>query len=488
MGDGVSILATQFDEVEGNAVWCPAMQACWEALLDHMNGGRPMEANQLGDGEGLVRNLNRRESHAGNAGADHLYSYVGSRGIDNRRRIDATLMRVFGQHSDILDTIEWSEHPDPRELLCYAMLYAKFDFWVPFHRDDEKGPEYEGGFFGSRANGNEAEHVRYFGTPRYESGARPWNAHDALLNDAMKQQLWVLFHDGDDANAVAISSRTGDMLVLAKGLRGQTFAEMWDDLVARIPPYDAVLRGYEDGTRRFVSSSFECPMLSMSTNRQYRELEQEFEADDGTPCSISTALQTFRLSLDETGCEVRGEAALAFRLLGAPLPPRLPWMPQRNFVYDDEFVLFAVAMQNRRNWGRDAIGHERLMDVIRSSQAGTVQLLEEGDGKHKLGVPFPATLASAYPYMMLQVSDIVAFQDGARHAERTDGGPRRTPPEPDFADLFGDDSDDNPFLDDRGDPFAFESPSETAQDKDDDLGSYFQGLIDEFERGSRFPK
>lgn len=482
MESSVSILATQFDEVEGNAVWCPAMQACWEALLDHMNGGRPMEANQLGDGEELVRNLNQKASHEGSAGSGHLYSYAGPKGIDDRQRIEQALMDMFGQRSDILDAVEWSEHPDPSALLFYSMLYSKFDFWAPFYRDDERDPGYEGGFFGSRANGNEAAHVHYFGT-RYD-----WSAScDWDRETAMWQQLWVLFHDGDEANAVAISSRTGDMLILAKGLRGRTFAEMWDDLVARIPPYDDVLRGYEDGTREFRKSTLECPMLSTAISRQYGELEQTFAASDGRPYSIVKALQAFSLSLDATGCEVKSEALLDTVETGCYFePPKKPPMPERNFVYDNEFVLFAVAMQERRNWGSDTRGHAQLMDVVRRSEGGTVQLYAGYDEK-VLGVPFPATLAPAYPYVALHVSDIVEFQQGALHAERTDGGCRRGPVDPPLqpthGDMPGDRDVDDDFDDILFDLFAAESPSETAQDKDDDLGSYFQGLVEKFKRG-----
>ena len=315
----VEVVASAAQRLHGSAAWCATMQVCWDNMLETLCDGIPL--SPLGGTNELVKALNAGRLGADALPRDHFYAYSGPRDQQARREIETALRQRFGQSSDILDQLDWSEPaPGVVSLLFYCMLYRKFSFPVPFGvREGEPwGDE----------DGDEDACVTYF------------EAHDPHRYRArrMREQVRPLYYVDDRHHAVSLQTKEGDSIVLVRSPRGVTFAEMWDNAIdqARCANQAQTLPLGDD-------DSFRCPYLSLELSKEFRELDGLVFLDaKGQECGITQALQTIRLSLDNEGGEVKSEAAIATCAMGA-----LDFSRIRNFDYDGRFALFLVGGEVR---------------------------------------------------------------------------------------------------------------------------------------------
>ena len=300
------LVASDHSPAAGNAAWCAPMQICWDNLANELNGGEPLTEDGM---PAIVAELNDGHFDTTMVGDDHYVAYSGPQTKDAKAEIEQLIDERFGQTSDVLDLLEWAENPEDALILFYSMLYRTFTFYTPFD-------VLENAPFGSEEGGNLTEDVAYFGAD--ESSA------PELLD-------WVtpLFWESDDHFAAQVSCEEGDILVLARGVEGATFDELWNNMMDTADTVEELPE----------VASFACPKLQVDVLTRYSDLEGlVFPLVTGDEMSIGSALQTLRFTLDETGGEIKSEAVISVKATGffevEPVP--------RDFRFDDSFVLFLV--------------------------------------------------------------------------------------------------------------------------------------------------
>lgn len=299
------LVASDHSAIATNAAWCAPMQICWDNLADTLNEGEPL--SEEGKPE-IVSELNDASFDASMVGEDHYVTYSGPQTKEAKAEIEGLIKERFDQTSDILDMLDWSDDPNEALFLFYAMLYRAFTFETPFDVLDPAP-------FGTEAGGNLTENVAYFGANE--------DSEPKLL-DMVSPRFW----ESDERCAVQIYCTEGDILVLARGLKGSTFDELWNDMV------DATAASTDWPS----VASFACPKLQLDVLTNYNDLEGlVFSLVSGNEIQIEKALQTLRLTLDETGGEIKSEAAISVKATGFVMD-QVP----RDFRFDDTFTLFLV--------------------------------------------------------------------------------------------------------------------------------------------------
>ena len=299
------LVASDHSPVAENAAWCAPMQLCWDNLADEVNGGKPLDE----DGKpAIVAELNDGHFESDMLSDDHYITYSGPQTKEAKAEIEALIKERFNETSDILDMLEWADDPEEALLLLYAMLYRDFNFFVPFEVLEDAP-------FGSEESGNYVEKVPYFGANEESPESLEW--------------ISPLFWESDDHFAAQVSCEEGDILVLARGLSGSTFDELWNDMMDTA----------DSMTELPGVGSFSCPKLTIDVLTNYRDLEgQKFDVASGDEITIQEALQTLRFTLDETGGEIKSEAAISVKATGLIMEEP----EDRDFHFDDSFVLFLV--------------------------------------------------------------------------------------------------------------------------------------------------
>lgn len=314
---GIEVVASDVQVVRGSAAWCATMQVCWDNMMETLCDGGPL--NPLGGTSELVRALNASRLGRGALPKDHFYAYSGPKNNRARREIETEVRRRFGQSSEVLDQLDWSEpSPGMTSLLFYCMLYRKFSFLVPFGVCEEE----------SWGDGDTC--VTFF--EAYDP--------DQRLSRKMRQQVKPLYYKDRQHHAVSLQTKEGDSVVLVRSPQGGSFSEMWANTL------EQAKRAGSTQTRPLDDhDSFMCPNLSLKLSKEFRELEGlEFLDVKERECIIDQVLQTIALSLDNEGGEVKSEAAIS--ACGGALPD---FSHIRNFDYDGRFALFLAGGEARAN-------------------------------------------------------------------------------------------------------------------------------------------
>lgn len=231
---GIEVVASDVQAVRGSAAWCATIQVCWDNMLETLCDGGPL--NPLGGANELVRALNTSELGRDALPSGHFYAYSGPKNNRARREIETEVRRRFGQSSEVLDQLDWSEpSPGMTSLLFYCMLYRKFSFVVPFGVCEEE-PWGDGDVC-----------VTYF--EAYDP--------DQRLSRKMRQQVKPLYYKDRQHHAVSLQTKEGDSIVLVRSPQGGFFSEMWANTLGQAKRADSTqTRPLDD------QDSFMCPNLS----------------------------------------------------------------------------------------------------------------------------------------------------------------------------------------------------------------------------------
>ena len=242
---GIEVVASDVQAVRGSAAWCATIQVCWDNMLETLCDGGPL--NPLGGANELVRALNTSELGRDALPRDHFYAYSGPKNNRARSEIETEARHRFGQSSEVLDQLDWSEtSPGMTSLLFYCMLYRKFSFVVPFGVCEEE-PWGDGDVC-----------VTYF--EAYDP--------DQRLSRKMRQQVKPLYYKDGQHHAVSVQTKEGDSVVLVRSPRGRSFSEMWANML------DQAKRADSTQTRPLDDhDSFMCPNLSLRLSKEFHELE-----------------------------------------------------------------------------------------------------------------------------------------------------------------------------------------------------------------------
>lgn len=306
--DEIAVIPTMEDEIEENSAWCPTFQLVWNDMKNELVG-KDVEFID-GDEPDYLENLNAENFTEEDLSDEYYYKKWGIKSNDLKDEILEGIKDKFDEDSDIIDeNDDWGDGKDESEYVFYTMLKRVFEFENPFDilEDETNTFEYDGKY---------AKDVKYFG----------------IIKDSeedLKDQVTILYYEDDDNFAVSLATKNNDEVILAKGVKGKTFAKIYEEIQNNSDEYtDTTVMEGED--------ELKIPNLKFDLLREYKELTQKTFLDkDKNETIITKALQTIKFELDNEGGKIKSEALIMTKS-NAIIDEEAP----KKMKFDSEFVMF----------------------------------------------------------------------------------------------------------------------------------------------------
>ncbi len=275
-------------------VWVGTFQLVWNDFMDKI------AFNQIKFPAGtpvIVNELNKQEFTEEDISSRCYYKYLGNIQKNTKKTIAKAIKRKFNETSDILDQLDLT--PSKQRFIVYAMLKKDFKFVVPF---DKLGK--------SAFRNMEAE---YFGISK--------ESQKELDNG-----VEVLFYDNPSDFAVKLDTKGNDEVYLYKTSNTKTFNYIYEDMLKKESAYK--------GNKKFAEvDELKIPNLNFFEEKIFEEICGN--RVKGTNLTIDQAMESVRFNMDNTGVELKSEAAII-----ATMTALLPQDEPRYFFFDDTFVVF----------------------------------------------------------------------------------------------------------------------------------------------------
>jgi hypothetical protein len=274
----------------------------------------------------MVDNLNEQSFVENNISEDYYYKTYGLMTLDLKEKIENGIKEKFDQDSDILDEFDWNSAPKDdsgysdgyKKYFFYTMLYREFNFEKEFSEltDDTftgQNEVYEG--------------IKYFGI-------------DEDSSSRLYSQVEVLYYNSDEDYAVSLETKEGDHVILASGIDGGSYQDIWNNINNKKEKYS--------GKTNFTEyDSLKVPNIEYNVLKEYTELEEDGSGDkifydsEGDECYIEKAIQTIKFSLNKSGGKIKSEAAIAMCDTASIMPSDKD-IEYRNFNFDSSFTMFLL--------------------------------------------------------------------------------------------------------------------------------------------------
>lgn len=311
--DEIEVVPTMEDELIGDTVWCPTFQLVWNDMKNEVVK-QDVEFIE-GDEPDYLDNLNAESFTEDNLSDEYYYKKWGIKSNDLKNEILDGVKEKFNETSDVIDENddwdEWKKYAtsDEKRYIFYAMLKKVFNFENPFD-------ELEDGHFNNE-NGTWYNNVKYFGI-------------DDESNKKLKKQVTILYYSDFDNFAISIKTKENDEVILAKGIEGKTFAEMYENIQKSSDEYTGeTVMGSDDVLK--------IPNLKFNVFKEYEDLKNKlFYNADGEECFITNAIQTVKFEMDNEGGKIKSEAIIEMPATSA-LEEEVKF---KNLTLDSDFVMF----------------------------------------------------------------------------------------------------------------------------------------------------
>lgn len=297
----INFALTMDDNIKDNTAWCGTFQLIWNDLKNDLVKQDIMFIND--PNMSVVRNLNKGSFTTEDLSESSYYKVYGHPSLELKQQIEDAIKEKFNETSDILDDFDW-EGAGPNDYFLYCMLKKEFEFPIAFTKLNN-------GTFANKYND-----IEYFGLEK--------NSEEQI-----RDQVRVLYYESDDKFAVRLNTKQNDELILARGIEGRTFNEIYNNINENAEEYT--------GETTFTElDSLKIPNISFDEKQEYKGLEgKPFFLSDGREYYIEKALQTIKFELDNEGGSIKSEAGMMTKESVAILPEE-----ERNFNFDDEFTIF----------------------------------------------------------------------------------------------------------------------------------------------------
>ena len=300
----ITIVASLEDRITTNSAWCGTLQLVWNDMINKVVKQDVTFTPQTQ----TAKNLNKQLFKEDQLSEKDYYKVYDLLTQDLKREIEKSIKSKFNEKSDILDQIDWSKAPknnsgytNDKSYLFYAMLYKKFKFENMF---DELG----NGNFGTKYN-----NIKYFGI-------------NGNSNKKLYSQVDVLYYNSEKDFAIILNTKEGEQVILARGVTGNSFGTIYNNIVKNYNNYSGVKKFTED-------DYLKVPNIKFNVNKNFDELcNKRFYAQNGDICNIEKALQTIEVELDREGGKIKSEA-LSYATMSMS-------SHQRYFYLNDEFTMF----------------------------------------------------------------------------------------------------------------------------------------------------
>lgn len=311
--EGITVVPTMQDSITSDSSWCGTFQLVWNDMKNEVVKKDIVFTPQLE----MADNLNKEDFTQDMISDEYYFKIYGLKSLELKEQIENGIKEKFNQTSDILNDFDWSDeslndpnNPHMRRYFFYSMLYRKFEFLEKFDKlENEKF-------------GDNYDNIQYFGI-------------DENTEDSVGNQIDVLYYNSKDDFAIIVNTKTDDEVIFCKSPQGKTFKEIYENMNEEATNYN--------GSKMFKDiDEFKAPNLIFDEKREYSELQgKEFETNDPiyVTAEIAKAIQSIKFSLDETGGEIKSEAAIDMKTLDS-IDGTLEEGEPRYFYVDDTFTIF----------------------------------------------------------------------------------------------------------------------------------------------------
>ena len=310
--NNINVVPTMQDQISGDSAWCGTFQLVWNDMKNEVVKNDIVFSPQ----EEMATNLNQGKFDKSMISDDYYYKIYDYKTKELKEKIEKEIQKKFNQTSDILNDFDWDaesldkSESDERRYFFYTMLYRKFDY-------KNKFDQLESGNFG----GSKYDNVNYFGI-------------DQNTNENVGSQIKVLYYNSQSDFALLINTKTNDEVIFYKNPQGSTFDEIYENMKKNEEKYE--------GKKTFEKKDeFRAPYIEFNEKREYTELENKSfkTANPVYPTAeIAKAIQSIKLSLNETGGEIKSEAGMDSKVTIVSIDEKEK--PARYFYVDDTFALF----------------------------------------------------------------------------------------------------------------------------------------------------
>lgn len=302
----ITIVTSLYDEITTNSAWCGTFQLVWNDMINNVikQDVKFINGSNLDVAQKMADNLNKQAFKEEMLTEKDYYKVFDKMSLELKSKIEKAIKEKFNEKSDILDDINWSD--DPTSWVFYTMLKKEFNFKKDFD-------ELENGKFA-----NKYKDIKYFGINE--------NSDSELYS-----QIDVLYYNDYNDYAVILNTKEGEQVILARGLEGNTFASLYNNLSSKTKDYS--------GNKKFTEKdTLKVPNIKIKEKKEFTELyNKDFLDTENKSYRITKALQTIQLDMDKSGGKIKSEAAvIATENAIAVAEP----VERRSFNFDDKFTMF----------------------------------------------------------------------------------------------------------------------------------------------------
>lgn len=308
--DKLEVVPTMNDVISADTAWCGTFQLIWNDMINEVIHQKVQFLEPLE----MVEHLNQQDFNENSISEEYYYKKFGLKILDLKNEIEKGIQEKFGETSDVLGNVDWTENQldqgkeDIKRYLFYTMLKRDFSYPYQFSKLEQ-------GKFA-----NQYENISYFGI-------------DSKTNEKVRNQVKVLYYNTQQDCAVILNTVEGDQVILSKGNQGNTFGQIYEDIMKKS-------EFYEGSDLLKESDYLKIPEIDFDVKREYHELEnKEFYTADEDVATIVKAIQTIKMNLDEKGGSIKSEAVIDLEVCTTSLERPTEELP-RYFYFDDEFTLF----------------------------------------------------------------------------------------------------------------------------------------------------
>lgn len=317
----------------GNAVWCATFQAAWNHACEDVIRG-PLRITNAGE---VAERLNASQVSDETLPPGSFYVAAG-------RHEDGISGAIHAQMSRQFPNVGLPVFDDDAGFVAYCYLEAKSEFLTPFTRS-ERPVQFSG------ADGN-VHGVRSFGLS-YGSEGR--------LQSRQAEQVEVLFSESENPNefesltAFALdltADRPDEELIIAVLPRAKDLQSMLHDLHRRIEKFAPD----SNSARLDELDVFDMPNVTFQLDHEFAELQGADKRVESPGefqnMEITTAFQSIKFRLDESGATVISESGVA-----AAAIPRL-------FIVDRPFLIIMKRRSEALPWFVAWIENAELLETL----------------------------------------------------------------------------------------------------------------------------
>lgn len=296
----INVVLTLDDKITDNSIWCGTFQLIWNDLKNEF----VKQDIKFEEYLEVVDNLNKETFTTNDISDKYYYKKYGTPTLELKAEIEKEIKKKFNEESDILDEFKW-EGRDPKDFFLYTILKKDFEFKNAFEK-------LENGKFG------DSENVEYFGIKENSS-------------NKLREQVKVLYYNSKNDFAILLETKGDDEVILCKNPKGDTFNEIYNNILNEKDKYSGNLNMKENETLKI-------PNIEFKEKKEFKEIENKsFFFANGEEYSIEKALQVIEFKLDRKGGKVKSEAGMMVKNEMASLNENI-----REFSIDDTFAIFLV--------------------------------------------------------------------------------------------------------------------------------------------------